>query len=362
MLRLYRKVRGDVAGILVRSDYSISAACDRSVLLASCLLLPLVLVLAFRHLVPENYLYDSTHLHRLVHSSLQPELFSSFGNLAWLVGVVTQGAVPDDLIDIFCGLIALALFGLTLVSCRVEFDFFVLAIAMMFGAVFYVYLTQLSKEILVLTALAMVLWQLKRDRWLMAVLVVLAYALFARSYWLLIVGVWLALDLSARLFGFRVVTTIATILIAISLLILVFDQVNGYPLLAVRDSINASRAMEEVGTGFPYTLAKDAGFGSQLALYGVSAQWYLLPVWMLKSGVVKYFLAFVVQLTISLVVFRAVWKSRHPVAKWSGGSSGINLVIAAYSVLLIFEPDSGSFLKHQAPMLPLILGLAYGRI
>lgn len=234
------------------------------------------------------------------------------------------------------------------------------------GFVGVVYLAQFSKEIVTLGVVLVVLAMGRSQspdqqrtggavRWrndLLVVALCLGYAWFMRPYWVIVAAAYLGLRwLLPRITRPR------------RLLLLPLGAVPAYAVLGValhvaqgqtldgwRSWLNGERVNVEVSTLIANPLPGGGPLG-QLAGTLLVALQLVVPLPLLSAGTL-YALG-------SGLLILAVWAvALAGIARGAGRLPAAALVVAVLFVQGVFEPDYGSYLKHLAPLLPLMLACA----
>lgn len=319
-------------------------------------------VLVISNWLPNKYYFDSKYLYYLSNNVVEPKIFGSFANLAWVTSVFTQAQVSIEVLELVFGALSLAIAAFVFCESRYNATLSSMAVSCFLMAVFYIYLSQLSKEFLVALSLSIFFVLKKNDRSFWAVLVLVCYAFFARRYWFIIIYIWFFLEVFDRLKINNYAKTMFLLLVLCTVFLgyrIGFDE----SILLVRDQVNSGRDSQNAVTMFNLgdIESGSALFYLDIIPYLKSFFWFLFPFWLLTMGAAKYVAGLIVQLVFVFVILKIMGRSRKVKNGHSSTSSVLNLVISSYAVFIMFEPDLGSFLKHQAPFVPLLLGVAYGR-
>jgi hypothetical protein len=200
----------------------------------------------------------------------------------------------------------------------------------------------------------------RRQGIVLTALLLLLYGLFARTYWVAIVLAWVGtlwlITRSRRRAWVLFIAVTATVLIVVAWITLV----QGYPLDYYRDGSNVIRIPSgDADTAIRSPLSGTDGFPLGLASYLITALALLVPVPLAFIGP-QYAVYAVAIITIwlfhirtGIALLRGSTGERDRRRAWT--LALWLLPVFVFLVLVAFEPDYGSYLRHLTPMLPLML-------
>lgn len=319
--------------------------------------LAVVLAPIVRSILPDRFLLDDQHLQNAIDDpGFAPEdgsfhVLAQFYHALGLDSSPIMAATVSMLVLVICLLLALdfgqwdrtgvlgaGLLGLTLV----------LGLA---------YLAQFTKEFVSLLVALVVLIALRSSSDIVRAVVIvgacLTYGALVRPYWTLVAALIPIVYFTLRRFKHPVTVLLALVLAYIGLTI-AFQLVRGESLGATRDWVNAGRTSSPVAT-----LITNPDLGSSPAAGVLSilvvAFFLLVPVPLLTMGSAYYLVAAIAIIALWTVVVIAIFRGRA--MRESKTAWTASVLVSLFIVLVIFEPDYGSYLKHLTPFLPLFLAL-----
>lgn len=330
------------------------------VLLAGAALLASLFAQAF---LPARFLLDHGHIERVIHDpEVSPEN-TSFQAIAAFYRAIGVGSAPEAaaLLGVAVLVLALALaIGFERLAHIGIVDALLLGAALLVGVA---YLAQYSKEfVTALVVVGLLVWGGRRGGDLFVVLACLGYAATMRPYWVLVAVLYVAWRwVLPRLRNplWLPVLALAVYVVAQPVFVLAL----GTDLDGQRAWLNAERADVNVATLITAPLP---GEGPVSAVLGTLVVLLLLvvPVGLLTSGAVYHTAAGLLILGLWACTFTAIATgacrrrprevdAADPVLRARAAA----LLLALLVVQAIFEPDYGSYLKHLAPMLPLMVAV-----
>lgn len=310
-----------------------------------------------RSLLPDRFLLDDQHLQNAIEDPGFASEDGSFHVLAQFYQALGLESSPlvaatvSMLVLVICLLLALD-FGQwdragALGSC-------LLVLSLVLGLA---YLAQFTKEfvslLVVLVLLLTLRWKNEFARALIIVGVCLTYGLLVRPYWTLVAALIPVVYLILRRFR-HVLVIVLAIVVAYIVLAIAFQVFRGEALGATREWVNSGRADSPVAT-----LISNPDFGTSpvagvLAIL-VVAGFMLVPIPLFAMGSVYYLAAALAITVLWTVVAVAIFSGRamrEPRTAWMA-----SVLLSLFLVLVIFEPDYGSYLKHLTPFLPVFVAL-----
>lgn len=323
--------------------------------------LALVLGSLMRSVLPERFLLDDGHVRAVIDNpGLAPE-DPSFHVLAgfyrWL-GIATSP-------DLASSLAMVLLVVCVLLAVRFsDWGRLGLTGAGMLGVTFglgLVYLAQYTKEIFsLLVTLTVLLALTMRSGPLRCLLVVgapFAYGLLVRPYWMIIAALIPLVFLALRRVR-RPLVLLACVPLVYLVLAVAFEVGRGEQLGAIREYVNLGRQGTEVAS---LITAPDFGpslLAGVLAILVVAGQ-LILPLPLFAMGDPYYVVAGLAILGLWVIVGSAIVSGRCRADARTAWIAAV--LVSLYLVLVVFEPDYGSYVKHLTPFLPLFLALVPAR-
>ncbi|MDN5585109.1 MAG: hypothetical protein L0G69_00940 [Brevibacterium sp.] len=319
--------------------------------------LAVVLAPIVRGLLPQRFLLDDQHVQNAIDDPGFAAEDGSFHVLAQFyqaLGLDSSPALASTaamFVLVICVLLALdfgqwervGLLGTGLLGLTV-----VLGLA---------YLAQFTKEFVSLLVALVVLAAVRSARdSVRAVLIVgtcLTYGALVRPYWSLVAALIPIVYFTLRRVRRPLLIVIAFVLAYIALAV-AFQLFRGEQLGATRAWVNSGRSESTVAT-----LISNPDFGTSQAAGVLSilvvALFMLVPIPMFAMGSLYYLVAGLAIVVVWAVVASAIMRGRaqrEPRTAWIAA-----VLVSLFIVLVIFEPDYGSYLKHLTPFLPLFLAL-----
>lgn len=348
----------------------------------------LIASLFVRAILPERFLLDDMHIQQVIHDpEVSPEN-TSFQLIAAFYRGLGLGSAPEavGLLGIAVLVVAIGLaVGFERLSTVGVVDTVLIGAALVVGLA---YLAQYSKELITVVLVAVVLLcGGRRGGDVVIVLACLVYALTMRPYWAIVAGLYLGW----RYFLPRVRNPLWLPVIALVVYVLaqpVFVLALGTNLDDQRTWLNDERADTEVATLITNPLPGDGPVPAVLGTL-ITLLTLVVPVGLLGSGAVYHMAAGALILGLwGLTLFAiATGACRRDLGDTGFGgthSAGPtrarrtrtsaaldrfdaedallriragSLLLALLVVQAMFEPDYGSYLKHLAPMLPLMIAV-----
>ncbi|AZL10755.1 MAG: hypothetical protein ACTIIH_03455 [Brevibacterium sp.] len=316
-----------------------------------------VLAPLVRSILPERFLLDDLHLQNAIDDpGFAPE-DGSFHVLAQFyraIGLESSPALASTvsmLVLVICLLLAVD-FGQWDRAGLIGAGLLVLTVLLGLA-----YLAQFTKEFVSLLVALVVLLALRVPNGIVrAVLIVgacLTYGALVRPYWTLVAALIPVVYFVLRRIRHPLMLILAVVLAYIGLAI-AFQIFRSEPLGATRSWVNSGRTESPVAS-----MITNPDFGSSAVAGVVSilvvAFFLLVPVPLLAMGSAYYLVAAVAICLLWTVVVIAIVSGR---AMRDSKTAWIaSALVSLFLILVIFEPDYGSYLKHLTPFLPLFLAL-----
>jgi hypothetical protein len=331
----------------------------------ACLgMVPLALVA--RVLLPSKYFTDGRVLQSIATGEYLPLEDTSFlyvGRLYALLGMANSPLAAGAL-GMALAIIALwaalrrARGRMTPAACFLVIVFAVLA---------SVYLSQFSKDVWVLPITIVVLLAPRGWRGdLLIVPAMVAYASFFRQYWFLVLGLYLLLRVVTAWRARRRLVVLALVVGTLGA-VLVAPAVLGEPLAQARSSVNLERSSSADAVTAISPVQFGANAVADTAENLVTLAQLVVPTPLAAHGSPIY-LGYLVLISCLWGAFGwAVLGSRRrlvdgrPTVEIDDWALRCALLVLAFlTTQSYFEPDYGSYLKHLAPVLPLLVAAAIG--
>jgi len=335
---------------------------------------------AGQQVLPDKYFNDSRTIWRFMFSDQSLGFFDSYANTARFFNVIGLRFVDSPL---FQGLICytIAFFCLhsiyKLVKVPVSKGIFVFLL--IWNVPFVIYMGQLSKDLIVVMILALQLHLIHRKRkgHVFSVIVLTAlYALFFRHYWIIILYIsaifFLMITKDFNLLGIKFQRTrilfgkyfmklsrpIKYSLLIFGIIVLQFAAyLNSIYLTDARTRVNLARLGDPEAVTLINNLLPNQSVFTDLVNWISGWLRLLIPVEVMRHGGlqhVAFSILHIVTISAFLLMVRFLKKSGqgNRAVDWS-----IAWLISFSFVQGIFEPDFGSYLKHETALLPMFLYL-----
>ena len=320
--------------------------------LAAALLLGVVVAIAGPHLLPANYYFDSQSVIDAFATGFDRSGTDSFANTAAFYRVLGFGTLwPHALAGVASFLIAFIATTWSSGLGRTRWQPWIIALVAAWTVPLAVFDGTYSKEVVALLVVALVGTLSRSARGVAAAtLLALAYAYYFRTYWAIVIALWLALLATGRL-GWPWLLRLAVAVVAIACMSAVAQQ-------KLDTYLSDGRTVTTEGReGDPYqvTLLANPRPNTSVAtdVANSLAGWLALivPLYLLPLGGLQH-VGFAVFQAVNTIVFVAVQIRLRERRDWRLLAASSFCV--AYSLVQgMFEPDFGSFVKHETNLLPL---------
>lgn len=316
--------------------------------------------------LPERYFLDAEGIKTLItESTFQFDFLDSFNNTAYLYKILGLGTVlPDWIAGFLSYSIPFALIGLVAKQQKWIFNSFSAVMFVLWNVLLAVYLGVYSKELWAFIAVALVMLLSKsKPGIVVAMLVALLYATFFRIYWLLVIGFFIVNLWSART-GKSLKFMVAFQIFAAIFVFVLANATTGQYLSETRYNVNLERTddgVSEAATMINNVFSNDSPIKDWMNGTLIWAS-LLLPLFLLTTAQVQHIIFFVFQ-TVNVFAFIKVVKyllpkTRSRTPRFSKQKIfqvhvAMSWCVAYSFVQGIFEPDFGSFAKHQIILLPM---------
>lgn len=319
--------------------------------------LTLVFASLARDVLPSRFLLDDGHLRLVIgNPGAAPEdrSFHVLADFYRILGLESSPALASTVsitVLIICVLLATGFADWNRVGVLgVGF----LIVTMCLGLA---YLAQYTKEFVSLLIALLVLLAIRSRHEVVRVAVIvgacLVYGALVRPYWMIVAALVPVVYFTLRRIR-NPLMVLPAIVIAFIVLEVAFQLFQGEHIGATREWVNSGRDDAAVAT-----IIRNPDFGTSpvaelLAILVVAFQ-LLIPISLFAMGSPYYLAAGAVIVMLWSVVAAAIVSGR---ARSQSRTAWIAaLLVSLFIVLVIFEPDYGSYLKHLAPFLPLFLFL-----
>ena len=329
----------------------------------------LALAVAGPHVLPPYFYFDSTTIRDLLTEVTTPIPGASYNNTALIYGWLGFGTLLPDALAGPIGYTAA--FAATISAARLASCCWIPWLYAMFAIwniPLAVYLGVYSKEVTALLVISAICWLSRSTRGIVAAAIVaLAYAAMFRTYWAIVAVLWITILAVWRLGGGWTVR-IAAAFVAVLPLSVAAHQFAEMWLTDGRTIVTDARDL----VGFSATqfanFVPNASPFTDLVNTGIGWGMLMIPVFLLNLGGLQHvaFAGFqVVNVAVFVVAVRRMQRLRRPAtpADWRMASAA-SFCVAFSIVQGMFEPDFGSFAKHETTLLPMlfyILAQIFGR-
>lgn len=313
---------------------------------------------------PEKYFADAETIKiSIPTATFQFDFLDSFNNTAFIYKLLGLGTVMPDWL---AGFISYSIpFIFIIFICRQQkwgFNTITATVFFLWNVLLALYLGVFSKELLAFVIIALIVLLSKKKSGLFISLIFAAiYGAFFRIYWLPVIGFFLV-----NLWLIRHQKSLMTIVVIQLILgIAVFqlaNMVTGQYLSDARLNVNVDRedaldAVTMINNIFSNTSAITDWLNGVFVWASL-----LFPFFLLKTGEIQHLLFFVFQISnviLFISVAKYLLKRFKKVVTSIGPGIKLQIEVAlawciAYSFVQgIFEPDFGSFAKHQVILVPM---------
>jgi hypothetical protein len=320
--------------------------------LAAVLLFGIALAIAGPLLLPESYYFDTLTVRDSLDAPSDDSATESFANTATFYRLLGFGTLwPHPLAGVASFVIVFVAMTWSSGLGRARWQPWLIALVAAWTVPLAVFDGTYSKEVVALVVVA-VMGALSRSLRgvVAATIVVLAYAWFFRTYWAVVIALWLTLLATGRL-GWPWVLRLAMAVLAIACMSAVAHEA-----LDTYLSDGRTVAIEgREGDPFSVTVLANAMPNASVAtdVANTLLGWLALiaPVWLLPLGGLQH-IGFAVFQALNTALFIAIMVRLRDERDWRFLAASSFCV--AYSLVQgMFEPDFGSFVKHETNLLPL---------
>lgn len=329
-----------------------------SLALAATYLAGLALTMTGPSFLPVEYYYDSATIRDLLPISATPIPGDSYKNTALLYRALGFGSLlPHAFAGPFGYTVA---FAAIVSASRLAASLWVpwlYALFALWNVPLAIYDGTYSKEVPAILVTASICTLARSPRGIAAATAVgLAYALMFRAYWGIVVALWLTILIVWRLGGGWLLR-IAVASVAVVVMSVGAHGFAGMWLSDGRTIIVAANEMTgSVATQFT-NLVPNTSSLTDLLNTGVGWAMLILPAFLVRLGGLQHIAFAAFQFTNTALFTRAACQLRtlrrlSAPAEWRPASAA-SFCIAYTIVQGMFEPDFGSFAKHETTLLPM---------
>jgi hypothetical protein len=232
---------------------------------------------------------------------------------------------------------------------------FIVVIFLMF--LMMTFMTMISKDLLLFLLTSTFLWFVGKGKKTLIFwcLLVVLYAIFFRAYWVIIVFYFLLIHYAIN-YKVKYVYILISAPVLLFILSILFSVILGVDLDHFRMEVNEHRLTGLHEDSRTMILPYVYGGGLIISWLNAFVTWIFLmfpiPLIMLKSPY------YVINAMFIMFIFMGLLRALKIISK----NEVDNKIIASFSLVYsfsviqsIFEPDYGSFLRHLAPIFPLIV-------
>jgi len=355
MNKIYKK------SILIRNQYI--KFIEKTNYLFFFYIIGIIQMLAFQRLLPFKYYADAYTIKHFIVSTTGLIPFDSFNNIAYFYKVLGFSLVTNLLIaGIFTFTISYIFILVSLYLSKIYAKPFFLFVIFGWITIMSIYLGQFSKEISVIILSTILLFFSKyRKIYFIPIIIILIslYAYYFRIYWFIILYLIIIFYISEKLKGF---SRFLFIIVGIFILYIISNYFLHSPLTNARTYVNITR----IGSTDAETIILNPfpnnnwllDFLNSLIVYSL----FIIPIPIILKLKFKYIL-FTLWIWVNLYIFLKLvfllktYKFLLPVQTFRRLKFSIYIIIAFIITQSIFEPDYGSFLKHQVGLTPIYIFL-----
>ena len=305
-----------------------------------------VLIAFFKESIfPEKYFFDSLTLQYGVDHPIKETLDQSFSNTAYFYRIfhIDKNFAAPILALLVYFFVIFKLFKNYSVN---YISFFSYALIIVYSAIAMVYLATYSKDLVLFLIVVLPFVYLEKKSLLIWSLFVVFYAFYFRNYWFIIIALFWG-------FKFFITQKPRLLLLAIPvyyiLISFMYNYIFGTPLSMIRYLTNLDRDAESAQTAIAIFIDGN-NFLMEATNYFVTLIFLIVPIPLLLLGKPFY-----VILTLLIMVFFYNFIKTYLKEYSNKDYTNIfSFVISFMLVQSLFEPDYGSFVRHLAPLYPLI--------
>lgn len=317
-----------------------------------------VLSLLRQHILPARFLYDSDRLSQFIQYPGLIARDGSYRATAFIWRMFADGGSPALVGLLTYLLFAGLLFFLVWPSAAAQARLFIVVLYCFTLPIGAVFISGYSKEVVVVVVVSLVMLSPRNlcgDGF--GVVVLLTYGLLVRQYWLIAVGAYLLLRI---LWGLKAQAWSAFVAMFGStvVLVIVFPSVAGQSISYYRQSILEDITVMPESAITPLLAGKS--FLAELVNTWSTFLFLQMPIPLLIGGMVQIAGALVIAM-----LWGNYWAAVHYLARTGRlrtdrtSARCAALCLASVTAFSVFEPDYGSYLRHLAPLTPMIVYLLH---
>jgi hypothetical protein len=314
-------------------------------------------------LLPQKYFYDSNTIRNFIEFSEKILPLNSYNNIAFFYKKLGFNSNTKLFYaGIFTFSLAYFITILSLFFGKVKFNIKFLIIFSIWSFLMVIYLGQYSKEIsvVILTFILLYFAKYNNNKIFIPILITILslYAYYFRIYWIIILYFILVF------YFFNTVKGRSKLLLIFLSILLIFIVANykGVFLTDARTNVNINRIDSSDAQTIILNLLENRNFITDFLNSVVAFIQLLVPVTILIKLKIKYIVFTLWELlNIFLFARASLFFIKHkfylPISLWRRVKFSIFLIISFTLTQSLFEPDYGSFLKHQIGIIPTYLFL-----
>jgi hypothetical protein len=328
--------------------------------LAATYLAGLVLAITGPNFLPADYYYDAATIRDLLPDATTLILGNSYNNTALLYRSLGFGSLlPHALAGPLGYTLA---FAASISASRLAASRWVpwiYALFALWNVPLAIFDGTYSKEVLAVLVAAAVCALARSPRGIAAAAIIgLAYALMFRTYWGIVLALWLTILIVWRLGG----GWLPRMAVASVAVLIMSAGAHGFAGMWLSDGRTiVAEARELIAfsiTQFTNLISNTSPL-TDLLNTGIGWAMLLFPAFLIGLGGLQHIAFAVFQFGNTLLFARAAWRMRtlrrlSAAAEWQLASAA-SFCIAYTIVQGMFEPDFGSFAKHETTLLPMLL-------
>jgi len=333
-------------------------------------ILGLIFIFLNRHILPKKFFYDSLHIKTLLSNPYSFCLFNSFLNTAYfykMFGFSTSSSCY--LVAIFSYSLCFVCLILFLRRINFIFNFKMFLIFFILNFILSIYVGQYSKEVIAFIIVTLLISIEKNNNlviyFMLSSPIFLFYTLFFRIYWILIFYFFFIIKIcwfyKPRALNYFTKITLFFVLTVI-LYTTIYYTTNKY-LTSSRYIVNLCRIGSPDAQSILVNPLHNTSVITDLLNTILVFIYLIFPfkLFLLKMKL-EYIIFVVWQIFNSLFFIKIVYylsKRKNLIKRWDQTTNCITLIIAFTIVQAMFEPDYGSFLKHQVVLFPAYIYLIF---
>jgi|GEM_PF-3335090 len=294
---------------------------------------------------PEKYFFDSLTLQYAIEHPVRERLDQSFSNTAKFYRIFN--------IDKYFVAPLLALFAYFFVIFKLfknysiqYISFFSYILLVVYSAIAMVYMATYSKDFVLFLIVMVPFVYFEKKSLIVWSIFVFLYAYFFRNYWFISIALFWGIKLFLVKKPKLLMLFIPFYYVLISF---VYNYIFGTPLSLIRYIANLDRDADSAQTAIAIFIQGD-NFFMEAANYFITLIFLIIPLPLLLLAKPLYI---VLSLLISLFFYNffKLYVNEYNNKEYSNIFS---FVISFMLVQSLFEPDYGSFVRHLAPLYPLV--------